>query len=72
MEVLQWENMPGGECSWSGCIRSKALINIANGIQVARKFSEMVVDTGEIFRKVINNVYQEESPEVLKKVVLIT
>lgn len=28
---------PGGECTWSGCIPSKALIQIANEIHNAKK-----------------------------------
>ncbi|MBU3144235.1 NAD(P)/FAD-dependent oxidoreductase [Clostridium sp. CF012] len=68
--ILIDKNKPGGECTWSGCIPSKALINIANEIHVARKYSDFSVDTGEVLekvRKVINNVYKEESPEVLKR-----
>jgi len=68
--ILIDKNKPGGECTWSGCIPSKALINIANEINVAKKYSNLKVDTAQVLekvRKVINNVYEEESPEVLKR-----
>lgn len=68
--VLIDKNKPGGECTWCGCIPSKALINIAKEINIAKKYSDLLVDTGEVLekvRKVINNVYEEESPEVLKR-----
>jgi pyruvate/2-oxoglutarate dehydrogenase complex dihydrolipoamide dehydrogenase (E3) component len=68
--VLIDKNKPGGECTWSGCIPSKALINIAKEIHIAKKYSNLKVDTGQVLekvRKVISNVYEEESPEVLKR-----
>lgn len=64
------KNKPGGECTWSGCIPSKALINQANDIFVAQKYSSFEVDTTTVManvRKVISNVYQDESVDVLKK-----
>ncbi|WP_202882645.1 FAD-dependent oxidoreductase [Clostridium sp. FP1] len=68
--VLIDKNKPGGECTWYGCIPSKALINIAKEIHVAKKYSDLLVNTSEVLekvRKVINNVYEEESLEVLKR-----
>ncbi|MBU3128241.1 dihydrolipoyl dehydrogenase family protein [Clostridium tagluense] len=68
--ILIDKNKPGGECTWSGCIPSKALINIAKEIHVAKKYSDLLVDTSEVLekvRKVIHNVYEEESLEVLKR-----
>lgn len=68
--VLIDKNKPGGECTWSGCIPSKALINIAKEIHIAKKYSNLKVDTGQVLkkvRKVISMVYEEESPEVLKR-----
>ena len=68
--ILIDKNKPGGECTWSGCIPSKALINIAKEIYAARKYSDIKVDTGEVLekvRKIISNVYEEETPEVLKR-----
>jgi pyruvate/2-oxoglutarate dehydrogenase complex dihydrolipoamide dehydrogenase (E3) component len=63
------KNKPGGECTWSGCVPSKALINIAEEIHMARKFnSNLKIDSTEIMervRKVIENVYSNENPEKL-------
>lgn len=64
------KNNPGGECTWSGCVPSKALINIAKEIHIAKKFGEIKVDTGEVLQKVrevIQNVYEGETPYVLQK-----
>lgn len=60
---------PGGECTWSGCIPSKALINVAKDVHAARKIvPSLEYDTAEALsqvRKVIGAVYEEETPEVL-------
>lgn len=64
------KNNPGGECTWSGCVPSKAIINIAKDIHIANKFTDIKVDTSEVLnkvREVIQNVYEEENPEVLEK-----
>lgn len=64
------KNKPGGECTWSGCVPSKALINQANDIYTAKKYSDFTVNTEEVManvRKVIDNVYAHESVEVLEK-----
>jgi pyruvate/2-oxoglutarate dehydrogenase complex dihydrolipoamide dehydrogenase (E3) component len=64
------KNLPGGECTWAGCIPSKALINQANDIYTAGKYAEFVVNTELVMDKVrgiIENVYQGESIDVLKK-----
>ncbi len=63
-------NKPGGECTWSGCIPSKALINQANDIHTAGKYATVKVDTASVMsqvRDVIDHVYAGESIEVLKK-----
>ncbi len=63
-------NLPGGTCTWTGCIPSKALINIANDIHVAKKYSYFDLDTSKIMEDVrgaIKTVYSHESPEVLEK-----
>jgi pyruvate/2-oxoglutarate dehydrogenase complex dihydrolipoamide dehydrogenase (E3) component len=68
--ILFDKNKPGGECTWSGCIPSKAIINIAKEIHIAKKYSDIKADTGEVLekvRKIISNVYEEETPEVLKR-----
>lgn len=64
------KNLPGGECTWAGCIPSKALINQANEIFTAKKYAEIHVDTEMVMqnvRTIIENVYADESIDVLKK-----
>jgi len=66
--VMIDKNKPGGECTWSGCIPSKALINQANDIFTAKKYVNFTVDTKEVManvKGVIADVYATESVEVL-------
>lgn len=68
--VIIEENKPGGECTWSGCIPSKALINQANEVHIAQQYNPFVVDTKQVMsrvRGVIDLVYHEESVEVLSR-----
>lgn len=68
--VLIDKNKPGGECTWGGCVPSKALINIANDISIAKKYADIKVDTKNILeqvREVIHKVYEGESIDVLKR-----
>lgn len=69
--VLIDKNNPGGECTWSGCVPSKSLINIAKDIHTAKKYNkDFDIDTSEILnnvRDVIQNVYKEENPYMLEK-----
>jgi pyruvate/2-oxoglutarate dehydrogenase complex dihydrolipoamide dehydrogenase (E3) component len=63
------KNKPGGECTWSGCIPSKALINIADEIHTAKKYGEIEIDTEAILKKVralIETAHKGESVEVLE------
>lgn len=68
--LIERENT-GGECTWSGCVPSKALINYAEDAHAARKLDPNIkIDTAEAMkavRQVIADVYEEESPEVLEK-----
>jgi pyruvate/2-oxoglutarate dehydrogenase complex dihydrolipoamide dehydrogenase (E3) component len=67
--LLVEKNKSGGECTWSGCIPSKALINLAKEINIAKKYSDFHIDTSEIMekvRKVREKIYQRENPDVLK------
>lgn len=64
------KNKPGGECTWSGCVPSKALINAAKEAKVLKKYGKELPDTKEAMKRVhqvIQNVYKEESPDVLEK-----
>lgn len=67
--LLIEEHKPGGECTWSGCIPSKALINVAKEIHTVKKYvDEYEVDTSKALqrvRDVIESVYEEERPEKL-------
>ncbi len=68
--VLIDKNLPGGECTWSGCIPSKSLINIAKEVHHAKKYTpDLQVDTSVVLKdvqEVIQKVYAGESPEVLQ------
>ncbi|MEI6857762.1 FAD-dependent oxidoreductase [Psychrilyobacter sp.] len=69
--LLLDRSLPGGTCTWSGCMPSKALINIGKDIHVAKKYySSLEIDTAKIMsdvRGIIDEVYSHESPEVLAK-----
>src|SRR5690606_29590965 len=69
--VLIDKNLPGGECTWSGCIPSKSLINIAEEVHHAKKYTpDLQVDTAKVLRdikEIIQKVYDGESPEVLQE-----
>lgn len=43
---------PGGECTWAGCIPSKALIQLAKDVKVAQKFAAVSVDSVDVMQKV--------------------
>lgn len=68
--LLLDKGLPGGTCTWSGCIPSKALINIGKDIHTAKKYSPSInIDTTKIMndvRGVIKEIYSHESPEILK------
>jgi len=60
----------GGECTWSGCVPSKGLINRAKDVFIAKKFADIEVDTAEILkdvRAISEGIYEHETPEVLEK-----
>lgn len=68
--LLLDKDLPGGTCTWSGCMPSKALINIGKDVHTAKCYSSIELDTKKIMRDVrgvIDEVYSHESPEVLEK-----
>lgn len=67
--LLIEKDKPGGECTWSGCVPSKGLINIAKGVHAAKQYVDFTPDTGKALaevREVIQRVYAHETPEVLE------
>lgn len=64
------KDRPGGECTWSGCVPSKGLINRAKDVFTARKFAKFDIDTKTILqdvRAVSEAIYEHETPEVLEE-----
>lgn len=62
--ILIERHKPGGECTWAGCIPSKALIQHAKDVKVAQRFGDINVDSAEIMRKVralIEEAHQAEA-----------
>ena len=60
----------GGECTWSGCIPSKGLINQAKDVFIAKKFAKIEVDSATILtqvRAISEAIYTHETPEVLEQ-----
>jgi len=69
--LLVDKNLPGGECTWSGCIPSKALINEAKRVHTARKvvgdFDYDTTRAMDVVKSVIAKVYEGESIEKLNE-----
>lgn len=68
--ILIERHKPGGECTWSGCIPSKALIQLAKEVKTARKFGSVSIDGAAIMLKVralIETAHQAEAvPSLLE------
>ena len=68
----------GGDCTWVGCVPSKALLKVAkvaHHIRTADKYGLMLTETPKVDMKhvkeringIIDEVYQHETPEVFRK-----
>ncbi|HXG68444.1 MAG TPA: mercuric reductase [Blastocatellia bacterium] len=67
----------GGDCTWTGCVPSKALIKAANVAHMARTASHFGLNAAvekvnlkavmDYVRSAIASVYQHESPETLRR-----
>jgi pyruvate/2-oxoglutarate dehydrogenase complex dihydrolipoamide dehydrogenase (E3) component len=65
----------GGDCTWTGCIPSKALLHVSKLVHAARQSTQfgidLRVDKVDMVRvrafldNTIRNIYQHEAPEVL-------
>lgn len=67
--LLIEKDKPGGECTWSGCVPSKGLINIAKEVHTAKKYVDFIPDTKKALsdvRGIIARIYAHETPEVLQ------
>ncbi|QYX49979.1 FAD-dependent oxidoreductase [Pseudomonas tussilaginis] len=67
--ILIEKHNPGGECTWAGCIPSKALIQIAKDVKVAQRFGHVSVDSAAIMGKVralIEQAHQAETVPLLE------
>ncbi len=59
---------PGGECTWAGCIPSKAMIQIAKEIHTANKYTTASIDQKKVMEKVrelTETAHQAEAVPVL-------
>ncbi len=75
--ALVEKNRIGGDCTWTGCVPSKALLKAAKVAHEARMASRFGITTNslvvemtkvrEYVRQAIQQVYQFESPEELSK-----
>jgi pyruvate/2-oxoglutarate dehydrogenase complex dihydrolipoamide dehydrogenase (E3) component len=69
--LLIEEHKPGGECTWSGCVPSKALINEAKKFNQVKEYMSLDgIDTKKVMRhikSVREAIYKHEDPSTLKK-----
>ncbi len=64
------KNLPGGECTWSGCIPSKTLIKLAKDMHTIKSYDrDFKIDTSHVMnkvREVMSDVYEGESIDKLR------
>jgi len=75
--ALVEKNRIGGDCTWTGCVPSKALLKaakVAHEVRIAARFgivaAEPVTDMAavrEYVRRAVGQVYRLESPEELRR-----
>jgi pyruvate/2-oxoglutarate dehydrogenase complex dihydrolipoamide dehydrogenase (E3) component len=69
--IMVDRNLPGGECTWSGCVPSKALIHQAHKAHIAGQLVDNFVPDRRAamahVHQVRREVYSHESPEALEK-----
>lgn len=63
------KSLPGGECTWFGCVPSKALIHKGKEAfaRYFQKDNSIDTDALQFVHKVQQNIYQHETPEELAK-----
>ncbi|KRG34800.1 hypothetical protein AK822_08145 [Psychrobacter sp. P11F6] len=67
--ALVERNQPGGECTWSGCIPSKAMIQMAKEIKISKKYGSIEINSADVLSKVralIQKAHQAEAVPVLE------
>jgi pyruvate/2-oxoglutarate dehydrogenase complex dihydrolipoamide dehydrogenase (E3) component len=67
----------GGDCTWTGCVPSKALLKVAQTAHTARTAARFGIHTGPItvdmaqvrasVQQAVQDVYQHETPEALAR-----
>ena len=67
----------GGDCTWTGCVPSKSLLYSSSLVRQAQKAKELGFVEGKLnvrfseikdyINKIIQDIYEEESPEALKE-----
>lgn len=67
--ILIDKSRPGGECTWFGCIPSKALIHKGKEAFVLQQNGNNInsAEVLDFIHKVQDNIYQHETPSVLEK-----
>ena len=75
--ALVESNRIGGDCTWTGCVPSKALLKVARTVHTVRTAAAFgieveapVVDMAQVrdhVQQVIQDIYSQETPQILAK-----